>query len=89
MIMNNMIKVVDATGMEIEVEVLDIFRLTDNQEKEYIMYTQNKEVDENNIEVFVSILKQDGNNFQLLNIEDEEEWKKVQKAIDEMGELNE
>ncbi len=87
--MNNMIKVVDATGMEIEVEVLDIFRLTDNQEKEYIMYTQNKEVDENNIEVFVSILKQDGNNFQLLNIEDEEEWKKVQKAIDEMGELNE
>ena len=86
--MNNMIRVINPEGIEKEVEVLDIFTVTGYEDKEYIMYTQNKSIDENNIEVFVSILKQDGNKFELQNIEDEKEWEEVQKAIDEMGEVN-
>ena len=43
----------------------------------------------NNIEVFVSVLRKDGDVFNLENIEDETEWEEVQQAIDEAGEVNE
>jgi hypothetical protein len=41
------------------------------------------------MEVFVSVLRKDGDVFNLENIEDETEWEEVQQAIDEAGEVNE
>ena len=72
-------------GTKEKVEVLDIFNVKGYEGKEYILYTKNKEIDNDNIEVLVSILKQQGDNFELVNIEDEKEWNDVQKAIDELG----
>ena len=56
------------------------------EDKEYIMYTQNKEVDEDNIKVFISILHKENDQYQLLGITDDQEWETVQKAINEMDE---
>lgn len=87
--MNNYIRVTTPTGEEVEAEVLDIFTVEGYEDKEYILYTFGNEVDANNVEVFVSILKQEGDSFSLENIEDEKEWEEVQLAIDEAGEVNE
>lgn len=84
--MNNIIKVTTEEGNQIEVEVLDIFGVAGYEDKEYIMYTQNKEVDEDNIKVFISILHKENDQYQLLGIADEQEWATVQKAINEMDE---
>lgn len=85
--MNNNIKVITSNGLEKEVEVLDIFTVAGYEDKEYILYTENKELDNNNIEVLVSILRKKDGIFNLDNIEDNLEWEAVQKAIDEMGDL--
>ncbi len=87
--MNNFIDVVTPEGEEKKAEVLDIFTVEGYEDKDYILYTFGKEVDENNIEVFVSVLRKDGDVFNLENIEDETEWEEVQQAIDEAGEVNE
>ncbi len=86
--MDNIITVIDENGIEKEVEVLDIFTVNGYEDKEYILYTQNKEVSQDSVEVLVSILNKTGeNSYSLLNIEDEREWESVQKAIDEMGDM--
>lgn len=85
--MNNFITIVDDQGKELEVEVLDIFTVAGYENKDYIMYTMNKEIDENNIEVLVSILEKKGNVYNLETITDEKEWEEVQKAINEMGDV--
>ena len=87
--MNNFIDVVTPEGEEKKAEVLDIFTVEGYEDKDYILYTYGKEVDENNVEVFVSVLRKDGDVFNLENIEDETEWEEVQQAIDEAGEVNE
>lgn len=87
--MDNYIKVTGDNGVDYIVEVLDIFGVTNYPDKEYILYTRNNEIDNDNIEAFVSILKQENDNYYLLNIEDEEEWKQVSKAIEEMEDSDE
>ena len=85
--MDNNIKIIDKDGIEREVEVIDIFTVAGYEDKEYILYTMNKEIDNNNIEVYVSILRKENGVFNLDNIDDEQEWEEVQKAMDEMGSL--
>ena len=86
--MDNKINVFDEQGNAHEVEVLDVFNV-EGYDKDYILYTNNKEVDNDNIEAFVSILKEENGNYLLLNIEDDNEWNTVQLAINEMGDLDE
>lgn len=86
--MNDVINVVDEYGNAFEVEVLDIFEV-EGYDHEYIMYTRNEEVDEDNIETYVSILQSENDNYSLVNIEDDKEWEDVQKAIAEGEEYNE
>lgn len=86
--MDNKINVFDEQGNAHEVEVLDVFNVI-GYDKDYILYTNNKEVDNDNIEAFVSILKEENGNYLLLNIEDDNEWNAVQLAINEMGDLDE
>ena len=85
--MDNLIKVIDLEGNEVEVEVLDIFSVSGYEDKEYIMYTMNKKLDDNNVEVLISVLEKVGDQYNLETITDEAEWEEVQKAIDEMGEV--
>ena len=85
--MENLIKVINSNGEELEVEVLDIFTVDGYDDKEYILYTMNKEVDNNNVEVYVSTLERTDTGFNLNDITDELEWKVVQEAVDEMGDL--
>lgn len=80
----NFINVVDANGNNYTVEVLDIFGV-EGFDKDYILYTMNKEIDEENIETYVSILKENDGNFSLEDISDDNEWDVVQRAILEMG----
>ena len=80
--MEDVISVVDEYGNTFEVEVLDIFEV-EGYDHEYILYTRNEEYDDENVEAFVSILKNDNENYSLENIEDDQEWETVQRAIDE------
>lgn len=85
--MKDIINVMDNNGDLFEVEVLDIFNV-EGFDKDYIMYTRNEEVDDENIKTYVSILKEEDDNYILLNIEDDYEWSVVQQAIQEAGEIN-
>ena len=85
--MKEVISVLDDYGNTFEVEVLDIFEV-EGYDHEYILYTRNEDYDDENIEAFVSILKNDNENYSLVNIEDDEEWATVQRAIDEGEENN-
>ena len=85
--MDNKINVFDEHGMAHEVEVLDVFNV-DGYDNDYILFTNNKEIDNDNVEAYVSILKEDNGNYLLLTIEDENEWNRVQLALNEMGDLN-
>ncbi len=86
--MDNIIELTTQDGSIIEVEVLEIFGVVGYEDKEYILYTQNSEIDEDNIKAYVSILEQrEDGGYHLANIEDEQEFLTVQKAIEEMGEV--
>ena len=80
--MDNKIRIITENGEE-NVEVLDIFQVEECPGKDYIIYTGNNELDDNHIEVMVSILEETEQGFNLLNIEDDKEWEDVQKAIEE------
>ncbi len=85
--LTNTITVVDESGNNFNIEVLDIFNV-EGYENDYVLYTRNIEVDPENIEAYVSILKNDNDGYSLINIEDNNEWDIVQKAILEMESIN-
>lgn len=88
---DNKISVIDQDNNKYEVEVLDIFGVVGYEDKEYILYTQNEEVDDDNIKVYVSILEETMDGYKLTKIEDEKEFEAVQIAINEKsrGDLDE
>ena len=83
----NKIKVTNPENQTFEVEVLDIFTVTGYEDKDYILYSLGEEIDADNEQAYVSILKQEGNNYSLVEIQDEKEWETVQKAIQEEFEM--
>ena len=80
---DNKITVTTPDNRQLEVEVLDIFNVVGYEGKDYILYTLGEEVDDDHERAYVSILEEDGDNFSLTEIKDTEEWKNVQKAIEE------
>lgn len=84
--MDNIITVTTDNGQTTKIEVLDIFSVVGYEDKEYILYTQNVEVDQDNIKAYISILENNNGSYNLVSIEDEQEWESVQKAIEEMEE---
>ena len=88
--MDNIISVTTENNQQIKIEVLDIFSVVGYENKDYILYTQNKEVDDDNIQAYISILENNDGNYSLAAITDDKEWIEVQKAIQEMeDEVNE
>ncbi len=81
--MNNMISVVNDAGQKFQVEVLDIFNVVGYDNKEYVLYSLGESIDQENEKVYVSILENKGENYQLSEIVDSAEWQAVQNAINE------
>lgn len=90
---DNKIKVTTPDNNTLEVEVLDIFSVVGYEGKDYILYSLGEEIDAEHEQAYVSVLKQDNDNYSLEEITDEKEWELVQKAIEEdislMGDENE
>lgn len=83
---NNIVTITDENNNVFDVEVLDIFNVSGYEGKDYILYTMNEEVDQDNVKVYVSILEQNGDGYILKEITNENELKDVDTAIKEMGE---
>lgn len=88
--MDNIITVTTENNEQVKIEVLDIFSVVGYENKDYILYTQNQEVDNDNIKAYISILENKDGNYSLTAITDDKEWIEVQKAVQEMeDEVNE
>lgn len=81
---NNIITILK-DNEKMEVEVLDIFSVVGYENKEYILYTMNEEVDDDNVKAYISILEQDGDNYVMKEITDEQELMDVENAVKEVG----
>lgn len=88
--MDNIITVTTENNKQVKIEVLDIFSVVGYENKDYILYTQNQEVDNDNIKAYISILENKDGNYSLTAITDDKEWIEVQKTVQEMeDEVNE
>ena len=72
--------VVDESGTKKDAERVSLFKLKDNTEKTYIVYTFN-EVDDSMIKLYVAILNDKDGVYSLENITDNDEWTKVKNAM--------
>lgn len=84
--MDKKIKVVTSNNQVLEIEVLDIFQVS-GYNHDYIMYSLGEEVDDENEQVYISILKNDHDSYSLEDISDDKEWEDVEKALLEEVEM--
>lgn len=84
--METKIKVVTSNNQVLEIEVLDIFQVS-GYDHDYIMYSLGEEVDDENEQVYISILKNDHDSYSLEDISDDKEWEDVEKALLEEVEM--
>lgn len=84
--MDTKIKVVTLDNQVLEIEVLDIFQVS-GYDHDYIMYSLGEDVDEENEQVYISILKNDHDSYSLEDISDDKEWEDVEKALLEEVEM--
>lgn len=79
------IKIFDENGVEKEVEVIAYFTLTMNN-KDYLIYTENKEDANGNVEVYTSeVVHKDDNTTELLGIDDDNVWAEIKKVMIEIA----
>jgi len=82
---NKTIKIFDENGVEKEVEVIAYFTLTMNN-KDYLIYTENKEDANGNVEVYTSeVIHKDDNTTELLGIDDDNVWTEIKKVMIEIA----
>ncbi len=81
--MENKVKIINENNEEIEVQILKYFTLESNNKK-YAIYTDNKEDSDSNVIVNVSLVEEDGDNIQLLEVDDNEVLKEIIDMIKEM-----
>lgn len=81
--MDNKVKVVTPDNQQLEIEVLDIFNVVGYEGKDYILYSLGEQVDDDHEQAYISILEQDQDNYNLVEIKDAKEWEAVQNAIAE------
>lgn len=78
--MDNKFKVIDENNNELEAEIITVF---DYKEKEYVIYTINK--DEENADICVSLLEKDSNNYPIFkDINDSKEKEEIDKVVKEI-----
>lgn len=76
------LKVIDDLGKEVTYEILCAFKL-EKTGKNYVVYTDNTNDEEGNLNVFASIYYPQDNS-KLDSIETEEEWQEVEKRLKEL-----
>lgn len=82
---NKMIKILDENGVEKQVEVIAYFTLTLNN-KDYLIYTENKTDANGNVEVYTSeVVQKDGETTELMGIDDDNVWAEIKKVMIEIA----
>lgn len=76
------LKIVDNYGKEIEYEILVVFKWTKTN-KEYIVYTDNTNEENGNLNIFAAIYYPQDNS-RLDAIETDEEWDEVEKRLKDL-----
>ena len=80
--MDNKIVVINEKGKEVEYEVLFTFE-SDETERNYIVYTDNKKDKNGNTKVYASIYEEDKDGkIEMLPIESEKEWKVIETILE-------
>lgn len=80
--MDNKIVVINEKGKEVEYEVLFTFE-SDETERSYIVYTDNKKDKKGNTQVYASIYKEDKKGrTEMIPIESEKEWKVIETILE-------
>lgn len=74
------LKITDEQGIEKEVEVLSYFKLKSNN-KDYLIYTENKEDEQGNIITYTSEVLNAGEELQLKGIEDPTVLEEIKSII--------
>ena len=79
------IKITDMNGQVKEVEVVTYLTLHSNNKK-YLIYTENIEDQEGNVELYTSeVIEHEDGSIELAGIEDEEVWKELQEVMDDLA----
>lgn len=80
--MNNKITVINEKGKKVEYEVLFTFE-SDETERNYIVYTDNKKDKNGNTKVYASIYEEDKEGkIEMIPIESEKEWKVIETILE-------
>lgn len=80
--MNNKIVVINEKGKEVEYEVLFTFE-SDETNRNYIVYTDNKSDKKGNTKVYASIYEEDKKGrIEMIPIESEKEWKVIETILE-------
>lgn len=76
-----MIKIIDETGIEKEVEVVAYFTLKTNG-KDYLIYTENKTDASGNVEVYTSeVVSNEDGTVSLNGVDDDAVWVEIKKVM--------
>lgn len=76
-----MIKIIDETGIEKEVEVVAYFTLKTNG-KDYLIYTENKTDASGNVEVYTSeVVSNEDGTVTLNGVDDDAVWVEIKKVM--------
>lgn len=81
---DNFIEVIGETGEKFQAEVIEMFEVEQYPGKEYILYSFGEQADADNEKVYISILTEKEDEYVLSYIEDEEEQRVVNAAVDEL-----
>lgn len=81
--MRNMVKIKNTNGKEKNVEILASITL-DSNGKDYVIYTENKETNLGNIQIFVAEIKENDDSISLLTINDEKVWNEIKRKISQV-----
>ena len=74
------VKIIDEQGTEKEIEVVAYFTLKINN-KDYIIYTENKMDASGNVEVYTSEVIKNENGLELKGVEDDSVWVEIKKVM--------
>lgn len=77
------LKIANQDGKEMEIKVITILKTPDDT-KSFLIYTFDDKAD--NVDIYASIIKEEENSYVLDSITSEEDWKMIQKAIQELSE---
>lgn len=77
------LKIVNQDGKEMEIKVITILKTPDDS-KSFLIYTFDDKAE--NVDIYASVIVEEENSYVLDSITNEDDWKMVQKAIQELSE---